>query len=86
MNLRDILASFERNLISTVLLASGGNQKRAAEVLGVLPTTFQEKLKRFGLLNQRPGRRVRGGERTPFRGDPIEPQGEAITHPPQENL
>lgn len=61
--LRDILDSFERDLIVTVLIAAGGNQKRAARALGVLPTTFQEKLKRFGLLNHRPGNRVRRGER-----------------------
>ena len=46
-----MLLSFERNLIVTVMVAANGNQKRAAEALGVLPTTFQEKLKRFGLIN-----------------------------------
>jgi len=61
--LRDLLISFERNIIVTALFAAGGNQKRAAAALGVLPTTFQEKLRRFGLLNHRFGRRARGGER-----------------------
>ena len=82
--LRDMLYSFERNLIVTVLVAAGGNQKRAAEALGVLPTTFQEKLKRFGLANQRFGRRVRSGERTAVHGDSIRPHHEAHL-PPQEN-
>jgi len=48
--LRDLLASFERNLIVAALLAAGGNQKRAAAALGVLPTTLSEKLRRFGLI------------------------------------
>jgi len=81
--LRDMLYSFERNLILTVLVAAGGNQKRAAEALGVLPTTFQEKLKRFGLVNQRFGSRARRGERRAAQGDSIPPRLEAH-HPPQE--
>ena len=81
--LRDMLLSFERNLILTVLLAADGNQKRAAEALGVLPTTFQEKLKRFGLVNQRPGRHARSGER---RAAPGDSNGllQEVHHPPQE--
>ena len=79
--LRDILASFEKSLIVTVLLAAGGNQKRAAEALGVLPTTFQEKLKRFGLLNQRFGRGARGGERASGRNDSNQPHDEAHQTP-----
>lgn len=62
--LRDMLATFERDLIVTVLAAAGGSQKRAAKALGVLPTTFQEKLKRFGLLNPRPPARPRRQPRT----------------------
>lgn len=82
--LRDMLLSFERNLIVTVMVAANGNQKRAAEALGVLPTTFQEKLKRFGLINQRFGRRARSGERAAVPGDSIRPHHEAH-QPPQEN-
>ena len=82
--LRDMLLSFERNLIATVMVAANGNQKRAAEALGVLPTTFQEKLKRFGLINQRFGRRARSGERAAVQGDSIRPHHEAH-QPPQEN-
>jgi len=82
--LRDMLLSFERNLIVTVMVAANGNQKRAAEALGVLPTTFQEKLKRFGLINQRFGRRARSGERAAVQGDSIRPRHEAH-HTPREN-
>lgn len=83
--LRDLLISFERNIIATALFAAGGNQKRAAAALGVLPTTFQEKLRRFGLVNHRFGRRARGGDRRAAQNDLIQPHGEAHT-PPQENL
>ncbi len=83
--LRDLLTSFERNIIATALFAAGGNQKRAAAALGVLPTTFQEKLRRFGLVNHRSGRDVRSGERRVAQDDPIQPHGEAH-NPPQENL
>jgi DNA-binding NtrC family response regulator len=82
--LRDILANFERDLIVTVLFAAGGNQKRAALALGVLPTTFQEKLKRFGIVNQRLGRRMRSGERAAVQDDSIRPRHEAQPAP-QEN-
>ena len=83
--LRDLVISFEKNIITTALSAAGGNQKRAALALGVLPTTLQEKLKRFGLVNQRLGRRVRGGERTTVPGDSNKPRPEAH-RPPQEDV
>lgn len=72
--LRDMLDKFERDLITTVLFAAGGNQKRAADALGVLPTTFQEKLKRFGLINQRSGRRAPRGVRARVQDEPMEPR------------
>ncbi len=83
--LRDLLESFERKLIATVLVATGGNQKRAAKALGVLPTTFQEKLKRFGIVHQRLGRRVRGGARASAQGGPSRPRPEA-SHTPSEDV
>ena len=61
--LRDLLVTFERRLIETALVAAGGNQRRAAMALGVLPTTFQEKLKRFGLTHPRSRTARRSGER-----------------------
>jgi len=47
--LKDLLADYERQLILEALAATRGNQRRAAAALGVLPTTFHEKLKRLGL-------------------------------------
>ena len=43
------LRAYERGLIVSALEAAGGNQRRAAAMLGLLPTTFHEKLKRYGL-------------------------------------
>jgi len=47
--LRDLLASIEFAIIAATLRATQGNQRRAARALGMLPTTLQEKLKRYGL-------------------------------------
>jgi len=48
-DLKQLLESYERALIMTALAASGGNQRRAARSLGILPTTLNEKMKRLGL-------------------------------------
>jgi DNA-binding NtrC family response regulator len=39
-------------VIEDALRATGGNQRRAARALGVLPTTLHEKMKRLGLLRR----------------------------------
>ena len=48
-SLRERVEIFERRLIEEALAASGGNQRRAAAALGVLPTTLHEKMRRLGL-------------------------------------
>jgi DNA-binding NtrC family response regulator len=48
-DLRGLLDNYERALILTALATSGGNQRRAAAQLSVLPSTFSEKMKRLGL-------------------------------------
>jgi DNA-binding NtrC family response regulator len=62
--LKDMLDAYERQIIEEALLASHGNQRRAARALGVLPTTLHEKMKRLGLLrraeSQAPGRDLGG--------------------------
>jgi DNA-binding NtrC family response regulator len=50
--LKDMLDAYERQIIEEALLASQGNQRRAARSLGVLPTTLHEKMKRLGLLRR----------------------------------
>lgn len=51
--LRDLLDAYERGLILDALAATGGHQRRTAALLGVLPTTLHEKMKRLGLLPRR---------------------------------
>jgi DNA-binding NtrC family response regulator len=52
-NLKALLDSYERQLIETALMATNGNQRRAAANLGLLPTTLHEKMKRLGLIRAR---------------------------------
>jgi len=49
IDLKSRLLAYERDLISAALTESGGNQRRAARQLGILPTTLHEKMKRLGL-------------------------------------
>ncbi len=48
-SLRELLDEYERSLILSALEGTGGHQRRAAQLLGVLPTTLHEKMKRLGL-------------------------------------
>ena len=50
--LKVMLEEYERRIIEQALQATNGNQRRAARVLGVLPTTLHEKMKRLGLLHR----------------------------------
>jgi len=45
----DAVASYERALIESALRRAGGVQKHAAEILGLRPTTLNEKIKRLGI-------------------------------------
>lgn len=47
-----LLDSYERSLIESALRDTGGNQRRAAAALGILPTTLCEKLKRLGMRSR----------------------------------
>ena len=48
-DLRSRVRAYERGLLLSALQAAGGHQRRAAAALGLLPTTFHEKLKRHGI-------------------------------------
>jgi DNA-binding NtrC family response regulator len=61
-DLKTLLEDYERSLVQAALLASRGNQRRAAAALGVLPTTLHEKLKRLGLRNRPAAPPPAGGE------------------------
>ncbi|MEO8359347.1 MAG: helix-turn-helix domain-containing protein [Vicinamibacteria bacterium] len=73
LNLKATVMVFERALIQTALVACEWNQRRAAVVLGVLPTTLLEKMQRLNLRPpaarwlranaNRPGRQARGETR-----------------------
>jgi hypothetical protein len=54
-----LLKGLELNRILEVLESTGGSQRRAAEILGLLPSTLHEKLKRFGALDE--VKRIRKG-------------------------
>jgi len=61
-HLGDLLDNYERALILTALASAGGNQRRAAAHLSVLPSTLSEKMKRLGLRPAGPRRLVTGLE------------------------
>lgn len=49
---KQLLDSYERHLIESALRDAGGNQRRAAAALGILPTTLCEKMKRLGIRSR----------------------------------
>jgi len=61
ISFKDVIAAFETQLIERTLVAAGGVQKRAAEMLRVKPTTLNEMIKRH---NIRPRRRRAGDARS----------------------
>jgi two-component system response regulator PilR (NtrC family) len=67
INLRDVIASFERRLIESTLESTGGVQKEAARLLGLKPTTLNEMIKRHSLPLARE-RRARDVEETLVKG------------------
>ena len=48
-----MLADYEKSLILEALLNSRGNQRLAAQALGLLPTTLLEKMRRLGVPSAR---------------------------------
>ena len=56
LDLRSRVLAFERRLIEAALAETGGNQRRAARLLGILPTTLHEKIKRLGVRASGPAR------------------------------
>src|SRR6476619_6783633 len=49
LNLDDEVRKFEADLIRAALVRTGGNQARAARLLGVKHTTLNAKIKRYGI-------------------------------------
>ena len=50
LNLDDEVRKFEADLIRAALVRTGGNQARAARLLGVKHTTLNAKIKRYQIL------------------------------------
>jgi DNA-binding NtrC family response regulator len=48
-SLASLLLAYERSLVLWALAKSGGHQRDAARLLGIRPTTLNEKMKRLGL-------------------------------------
>lgn len=67
-DLKRLVSDYERELIATALAAAGGNQRRAAVALGILPSTLCEKIKRLG-MRRRPAP-VEEEDRTPPTPEP----------------
>ncbi|MBI4530225.1 MAG: hypothetical protein HY709_01785, partial [Candidatus Latescibacteria bacterium] len=49
--LPDIVEAIERDLITEALNKTGGNRTRAANLLGLKPSTFRDKLAKLGIEN-----------------------------------
>ena len=67
-SLKSMLAEYERGLILQALAAVKGHQRRAAALLGILPTTLHEKMKRLSIPTRMAGLRGEGlGQEQPDR-------------------
>jgi transcriptional regulator with GAF, ATPase, and Fis domain len=57
ISFKDVITNVEKRLIESTLEAAGGVQKRAAELLGIKPTTLNEMIKRYeiGIRRSRKG-------------------------------
>lgn len=53
IDLKAQVDSYERDLILEALREAGGRQRQAARILGILPTTLHEKMKRLGIPTAR---------------------------------
>jgi transcriptional regulator with AAA-type ATPase domain len=62
ISFKDVITNVEKRLIESTLEAAGGVQKRAAELLGIKPTTLNEMIKRYEIG-------VRRGRKSPAGGD-----------------
>lgn len=51
--LKTLVEDYERQLILSALRESGGQQRRAAAALGLLPSTLHEKMSRLGIPTAR---------------------------------
>jgi transcriptional regulator with PAS, ATPase and Fis domain len=75
ISFKDVITNVEKRLIESTLEAAGGVQKRAAELLGIKPTTLNEMIKRYDIGVRRGRKGAGGGEEdensaaTTYQGD-----------------
>jgi DNA-binding NtrC family response regulator len=62
ISFKDVITNVEKRLIESTLEAAGGVQKRAAELLGIKPTTLNEMIKRYEIGVRRTRKGPAGGE------------------------
>ena len=53
LDLKVLVEEYERNLIKVALAVTVGHQEKAAELLGILPSTLCEKMKRLRVPSRR---------------------------------
>jgi DNA-binding NtrC family response regulator len=71
INLKEVVATFERGIIEATLEATGGVQKEAARLLDLKPTTLNEMIKRHQIAIPRGARAVaEAGDGVPRPGTP----------------
>lgn len=58
VSLKSFIGEMEKQLIECALLVSFGNQRQASRLLGVKPTSLNEKIKRYGIRRLDAGRDV----------------------------
>ena len=76
ISFKDVITNVEKRLIESTLEAAGGVQKRAAELLGIKPTTLNEMIKRYDIGVRRGRKGAASGDdddttsaATPYQGD-----------------
>jgi DNA-binding NtrC family response regulator len=62
ISFKDVITNVEKRLIESTLEAAGGVQKRAAELLGIKPTTLNEMIKRYEIGVRRGRKSGTGGD------------------------
>jgi len=62
ISFKDVITNVEKRLIESTLEAAGGVQKRAAELLGIKPTTLNEMIKRYEIGIRRGKKGAGGGD------------------------
>ena len=76
ISFKDVITNVEKRLIESTLEAAGGVQKRAAELLGIKPTTLNEMIKRYEIGTRRRKGGQPGAEDTTARAGPALPSAQ----------